>query len=451
MDRSLRTQLVWPLVLVTLVCVVAIVGLSQWLAKRDAVASMEQRLTAIEERLRTSTFPLTRPVLATIRDFSGADLIILDGDGRIGESTLEEPLTASIGQIPLPPSDGRPTMFDLKIGDRAFEGMMARRKLPQQDIESRILILIPHAELLRSQSQLRWWPLVLGTCAALLIAATASALVHRLLCRLRQLEQHVGQLATGNEPTTKFAGPNDELHHLAGSVESMASDLRQLAKRDRDARHWQRIHQLTSGLAHELRNAMTGARMAVQLHQHQCSHPHRDDLQVAERELRRSESQLGGLLKASSGQHPEAIPASLSSIVDEVVDLTDATARHRQTRLTWQRSDAMAQWTVPDGEAMRTSLLNLVLNAIQAAGPQGAVHVDVMLESSLAHVIVRDDGPGPPPTMSDSLFEPFATARRDGIGLGLSLVRDAVQRLGGRVWWTRGGQGTEFHLETPHA
>jgi len=62
---------------------------------------------------------------------------------------------------------------------------------------------------------------------------------------------------------------------------------------------------------------------------------------------------------------------------------------------------------------------------------------------------VSDDGPGVAPALQASLFEPFATGRADGTGLGLALAREVALAHGGDLRYFRDGDTSVFELELP--
>jgi signal transduction histidine kinase len=106
---------------------------------------------------------------------------------------------------------------------------------------------------------------------------------------------------------------------------------------------------------------------------------------------------------------------------------------------------------VDDAEGVRSALLNLVLNAIQAAGPGGDVLVVPAVDDGRLHFDVYDSGPGPPADLGNGLFEPFVTTKPEGVGLGLALVRRIADRNGGHIDWTREDGPTRFRLSLPLA
>lgn len=84
-----------------------------------------------------------------------------------------------------------------------------------------------------------------------------------------------------------------------------------------------------------------------------------------------------------------------------------------------------------DPARLHQVLSNLLVNAAQAGARNAWVRADV--HEGTARIVVRDDGPGIDPTVRPRLFEPFATGRAEGTGLGLALSRRIVERHGGTL------------------
>ena len=62
---------------------------------------------------------------------------------------------------------------------------------------------------------------------------------------------------------------------------------------------------------------------------------------------------------------------------------------------------------------------------------------------------MEDTGPGPAPAMAERMFEPFATDKSHGTGLGLSLAKDIIDAHGGTLRWERKEDRTRFVVEIP--
>lgn len=101
-----------------------------------------------------------------------------------------------------------------------------------------------------------------------------------------------------------------------------------------------------------------------------------------------------------------------------------------------------------DKNGLKQILLNLLMNAVEAAGQGGKVEIKALEEGGRTMIYVSDTGPGIPPQVRSRMFEPFYTTKEHGIGLGLSIVDQAVKAMGGAVTFDSGpGGGTTVKVE----
>jgi two-component sensor histidine kinase len=99
---------------------------------------------------------------------------------------------------------------------------------------------------------------------------------------------------------------------------------------------------------------------------------------------------------------------------------------------------------------LRQVLSNLLQNAAEAGA--GRVDIRGVEENGAVLLEVRDDGRGIDPALRERLFEPFATGRKDGAGLGLAIARRIVERHGGELRLVaRPGPGAAFEVRLPRA
>jgi two-component system, NtrC family, sensor histidine kinase HydH len=104
-----------------------------------------------------------------------------------------------------------------------------------------------------------------------------------------------------------------------------------------------------------------------------------------------------------------------------------------------------------DPSQLRQVFVNLLQNARQAAGPEGAVTLDAEVGSAQVAVGVSDSGPGVDASVRARLFEPLVTTRQKGIGLGLALVKRILERHGGSVAYEPRGKGARFVVRLPRS
>jgi signal transduction histidine kinase len=99
---------------------------------------------------------------------------------------------------------------------------------------------------------------------------------------------------------------------------------------------------------------------------------------------------------------------------------------------------------------LRQVFVNLLENAVDAAGAGGAVAVRGRSLDGAVEVHVEDTGPGVDPATQRRLFEPLITTKEKGIGLGLALVKRIAERHGGTVAYSpRTEGGARFTVRLP--
>jgi signal transduction histidine kinase len=188
--------------------------------------------------------------------------------------------------------------------------------------------------------------------------------------------------------------------------------------------------------------------MAVQLHARRCQGPSGDaSLDVALRQLALCEQQVKGLLTTDRIEPGERTRFDAAEILAEVAALVGPLALHRRIDLNVSVENVLILHL--DREALRSALLNLAQNAIEATGPGGRVELVAEEDGNLARFDVLDDGPGPPPEITPTIFDPFVTGKSEGIGLGLVVARRVAEGLQGSLTWSRADDRTLFRLEFP--
>ena len=102
-----------------------------------------------------------------------------------------------------------------------------------------------------------------------------------------------------------------------------------------------------------------------------------------------------------------------------------------------------------DAGQLSQLFLNVVTNAMEAAGPGGSVEITMQEVGGKVIVEVSDSGPGLAPEVAERLFDPFVTGKPEGVGLGLAVARQVARVHGGEIDWRREGERTVFRVVLP--
>lgn len=449
MKASIRREILIPVLSVQAVAVAILAIMAAVVAARKAEAQVVERLDAVIATLERSTFPLTTAVLQSMRGLSGAHFVALSADGTVRESTLAMPSGA------IPSITALPDRVRLDAGGRSAILVLAGTRYLAASVRSaggfdrpRLLVLYPEAAWLQARWDAAMPPLAVGLLALVAMAAVTGLIAERLARRVRSLEEKTRAIASGDFRPLDAGTRDDEVTQLARSINRMCEQLQEMKTAIQRTERAGLLAQVAAGLAHSLRNAATGARMAVQLHTRRCPlGPDDASLVVALRQLSLGEEQVQGLLALGRPKPANRQEVTASAIVADVASLVEPACRHARVEFSSIAEESLS--LVADVENLRAAVLNLTLNAIEAAGPGGSVALLACRHDDHARFDVVDSGPGPPDHLAESLFDPFVTTRPEGVGLGLAVVKRVATDHGGTTSWSRFGGQTRFRISLP--
>jgi two-component system, NtrC family, nitrogen regulation sensor histidine kinase GlnL len=208
------------------------------------------------------------------------------------------------------------------------------------------------------------------------------------------------------------------------------------------------------GFAHEVKNPLAGLRGAAQLLQRRVEDGQLralTGLMIAE--VDRLTALANRLLRHDGGA-ARLGPVNIHELLERLGDLLHAEPSPPTIRHDYDPS-------LPDvhGDADRLLqlLLNLARNAVEAGAhtltfrtrAEAAVRLGDRVVRMALRVDLIDDGPGVPPALRDTLFEPLVSGRADGSGLGLALAREIAREHGGELRYASRPGETAFSLYLP--
>lgn len=376
---------------------------------------------------------------------------LIDPLGRVIVSTAPDtnPIGAQRGAMISEATPVTAEHYDLNGGSVALSRVLQYQGRPL----GQLIIGFHTADLVAERARTTRF-LILGNAVATLVAALLGfVLMRRLLRPVARLTDLMGRNTDTLEPIPDSAIPrrNPEIarlyetyNGLIRAVEERNATTRRLADRER----FVSLGRLAGTLAHEVNNPLGGMLNTVDTLR---AYPNRADVVTSSAELLdRGLRHLRDVVRAMLEIHRDALESRpLSSADMEDLNLLirpEAESRGQQLRWDVTLPDAYVA-RLPAGK-VRQIALNLLLNASSVAGYGGEIGLRLVRDGEVALLAVHDSGPGLPAhlqarLLSDAPVEP-------GGGVGLRLVRELVQGIGGQIALGQSAQGLpEIQVRLP--
>jgi two-component system sensor histidine kinase PilS (NtrC family) len=263
--------------------------------------------------------------------------------------------------------------------------------------------------------------------------------------------------------TTSVSGDLRQEGRATTAIFQDISDVKQLEAVNLRAQRLEAVAELSASLAHEIKNPLASIQSAVeQMSRRPSTTPDEFTLSaLIVRESERLSRLLSEFLDFARVQVVRRATLDLRTVVQGAATLAGTHPdRGAKAGLVLDLPDAPALLDA-DEDLLHRALFNLILNAFQASPSQGEVRVRLRTLApgeqpvglpfrGRVHAIeVRDAGEGIPAEIADRLFEPFATTKPGGSGLGLAMVHRAIEAHRGVILVDSAASGTCFTVLLP--
>ena len=329
------------------------------------------------------------------------------------------------------------------------------RIVGEADAEGRHIELVLRAGELRSDMLTYMRNIVLiSILIALVVALLIYAATRALL--IRPVQELTGSmLAFASEPEPgSIIEPSDRRDELGQAQRELARMQQQLADTLLQQRRLAELGLAVSKINHDMRNILAAAQLVTDrltdVEDPVVQRVTPRLIRAIDRAVRYSE---GVLEYGRAGEaKPEIETIELGDVVDEV----------RELAMAGSPPDVRFEVDIPSGYTVNADrdqllriLMNLVRNAVQALAERdgGNKRLAIVAAASDGHdvISVSDNGPGIPPMVLQTLFQPFTrSSKKGGTGLGLSIARELVEAHGGTInVESQEGVGTTFTIRLP--
>jgi len=206
--------------------------------------------------------------------------------------------------------------------------------------------------------------------------------------------------------------------------------LRKKAQKDLiDAERLNLTGKMARIVAHEIRNPLTNLNLALE-HLKDEMPPESEAVRlysdIIQRNANRIEHLIGEMLNSSKPKELQLDLASVNGVVEETIMLAIDRLKLKEITLEKKLADDLPRILV-DKEKIKIALLNIIINAIEAMEEkEGILTIQTILEESVIAIAITDNGKGMSSDEMDKLFEPFFTAKPNGLGLGLTSTKNIL-------------------------
>ena len=291
----------------------------------------------------------------------------------------------------------------------------------------------------------------IGIIVCLVIAEKYTEPIKRIATASRKIA--MGELVRIG-PTDR----KDEIGTLVTSFNEMVDKLskqKELEEKLKKSEQLSLIGQLSSGIAHEIRNPLNFLTLSIgHLKERISEEKISDKEELAElldnlvKEVYRINELIHNFLFLGKtiALHREHIsPGDL--INEALVTIKDKVRSGIEVKTSCDEAGEI----FCDREYIRLSLINLIVNAIQSINDSGQVRIECSDQDGMTYMSVSDTGHGIAEDELDRIFEPYYSTKKLGIGLGLAITKRFVEEHGGTISaLSQVGKGTTMMIRLPH-
>ncbi|OPY64435.1 MAG: Sporulation kinase E [Syntrophorhabdus sp. PtaU1.Bin050] len=226
---------------------------------------------------------------------------------------------------------------------------------------------------------------------------------------------------------------------VAGICRDITERL-EMERRIRESENLAHIGQLTTSLAHEIRNPLSSVKMNIQILLKNSVFDGNDKrrMEIMAMEISRLERILAEMLDFARPLRLNQQPRSIKEVIESCLEVIDVKVKEKDIRIEKKYTKTIPLALV-DRDKMEQAIINVLLNSVEVLPEKGEITILTKHESgkrgktSWVSVEIKDNGPGITTEDLQYAFDPFFSNKKKGTGLGLSNTKKIIEAHGGTV------------------
>ena len=460
MKIGIRAKIVLPFTALFLATLTVVAFLAARGTGDYVEARIQAQMADLAAVLSQANFSENPSVLVRVKTIVRGQLATADSRGALLASSLDREAARDFGRYLAadPPVSGTPAARKrtVRLGGELFRVTYAPIESPPWRPGQTFLYLLAPEGAIREAAERAARPvLVAAACGAVAVIVIGVLVAYAIARPVQVLAAQARLLAVSDPP---YGGrlavrTRDEVGDLAEAFNALLDSLQRAEERLVASERLAAVGQVAAGIAHEVRNPLSGVRMSAQLlgrRLRDLGAPDDESVAVMLAEIARLEVIIDDLLSFAGPMHLARETGDLNAVIRGVLDFMARQLEHAGVAVRRELDEGIGP--VPlDPRRIRQVVLNLVLNASEAMPNGGTLTVRTRGTPDAVAAEFDDTGQGIPPEVAPKIFDPFFTTKRGGSGLGLGVSRTIIEAHGGTFGFEALPAGTRFRFSIPRS
>jgi len=453
---GIRAKIVLPFTALFVATILVVAFLAARVTARTMDERIQAQMTDLTAVLSQAGFAGNPNVLRKVKTIVGGELATVDAGGAVLATTLRQDEALALGRLlaaepPAAEAGAAPTRR-LRLGVCVYRATFAPVGASHWHKGKAFLYLLaPEAEIRAASRRAARPILVAAACGVVAVVIIGYVVGHRISRPVKALASQARELARGGADGRLAATSRDEVGELAGAFNALLASLRRAEAKLVASERLAAVGQVAAGIAHEVRNPLSGVKMSAQLLRRRLRELGAGDEEsvgVMLAEIARLEVIIDDLLTFAKPIQLKRERGGLNAVVGEVLDFMARQLEHAGITVRRELDEGLPTVAL-DPQRVRQVVLNLVLNAIEAMPNGGTLTARTRATDEAAVGELDDTGHGMAAEVGERVFEPFFTTKRGGSGLGLGVSRTIIEAHGGTLRFQPLETGTRFAFTIP--